>query len=329
MRKKISTRDFEPLSIIGRGAFGEVRICRHIETGEVVAVKRMKKAEMINKNQVNHIKAEREVLVKAKNQWIVDLKYSFQDDKYLYLVMDFLPGGDLMTLLMREDILSEESSRFYIAETILAIESVHQVNFIHRDLKPDNILIDRDGHVKLTDFGLCKHAEIRPSRMTEINTKELSFNFNQLKSALDKKLGYKRTRQLAFSTVGTPDYIEPEVFGQQGYDETVDWWSVGCILFEMLVGYPPFFSDEPSITCQKIMHWRKTFKVPPEANLSQASTDILKRLICDTETRLGRNGVDEIKAHPFFKGIDWDAVRKMTPPYIPQVSSEISNENFD
>ena len=125
MRKKISTRDFDPLSIIGRGAFGEVRICRHIDTGEVVAVKRMKKAEMINKNQVNHIKAEREVLVKAKNQWIVDLKYSFQDDKYLYLVMDFLPGGDLMTLLMREDILSEESSRFYIAETILAIESVH------------------------------------------------------------------------------------------------------------------------------------------------------------------------------------------------------------
>jgi serine/threonine kinase 38 len=178
MRKKISTRDFEPLSIIGRGAFGEVRICRHIESGDVVAVKRMKKAEMINKNQVNHIKAEREVLVKAKNPWIVDLKYSFQDDKYLYLVMDFLSGGDLMTLLMRKDILTEEESRFYIAQTIAAIESVHQVNFIHRDLKPDNILIDRDGHVKLTDFGLCKHAEIRPTRMAEINTKELSYNFN-------------------------------------------------------------------------------------------------------------------------------------------------------
>lgn len=329
MRKKISTRDFEPLHIIGRGAFGEVRICRHIESGEVVAVKRMKKAEMINKNQVNHIKAEREVLVKARNVWIVDLKYSFQDDKYLYLVMDFLPGGDLMTLLMRKDILSEEESRFYIAETILSIESVHAVNFIHRDLKPDNILIDKEGHVKLTDFGLCKHAEIRPSRMTEINTKELSYNFNALKSALDKKLGYKRTRQLAFSTVGTPDYIAPEVFGQAGYDETVDWWSVGCILFEMLVGYPPFFSDEPSITCQKIMHWRKTFNIPQEARLSAASTDILKRLICDTDTRLGRNGVAEIKAHPFFKGLDWEAMREKTAPYIPTITSEVSNENFD
>lgn len=127
--------------------------------------------------------------------------------------MDFLPGGDLMTLLMRKDVLSEDESRFYIAESILAIESVHKVNYIHRDLKPDNILLDKNGHVKLTDFGLCKHAEIRPSRMTEINTTELSANFNQLKNVLDKRLGYRRCRKLAFSTVGTPDYIAPEVFG--------------------------------------------------------------------------------------------------------------------
>mmetsp|Transcript_5175 Transcript_5175/g.3634 ORF Transcript_5175/g.3634 Transcript_5175/m.3634 type:complete len:134 (+) Transcript_5175:516-917(+) len=133
--------------------------------------------------------------------------------------MDFLPGGDLMTLLMRKDVLSEEESRFYIAETILAIESVHKANYIHRDLKPDNILLDKYGHIKLTDFGLCKHAEIRPSRMTEIDTSELSHNFNALKSVLDKKLGYKRCRKLAYSTVGTPDYIAPEVFGQAGYDE--------------------------------------------------------------------------------------------------------------
>ena len=118
-----------------------------------------------------------------------------------------------MTLLMREDILSEESSRFYIVETILAIESVHRVNFIHRDLKPDNILIDRDGHVKLTDFGLCKHAQIRSTRMCDANTKDLSVNFNALKTVLDKKLGYRRCRKLAYSTVGTPDYIAPEVFG--------------------------------------------------------------------------------------------------------------------
>ena len=275
------------------------------------------------------MKAEREVLVKAKNPWIVDLKYSFQDEKYLYLVMDFLPGGDLMTLLMRKDVLSEEESRFYIAETILAIESVHSVNYIHRDLKPDNILLDKHGHVKLTDFGLCKHAQIRSTRMADVKTSELSVNFNQLKSVLDKKLGYRRCRKLAYSTVGTPDYIAPEVFGQAGYDETVDWWSVGVILFEMLVGYPPFFSDEPSVTCQKILHWKRTFSIPAEANLSPAATDLLLKMIADSDVRLGRNGATEIKAHPFFEGFDWDGVRQQQAPYQPTVTSEISNENFD
>lgn len=269
------------------------------------------------------------MLVNAKNPWIVDLKYSFQDEKYLYLVMDFLPGGDLMTLLMRKDVLSEEESRFYIGETILAIETVHRANYIHRDLKPDNILLDKHGHIKLTDFGLCKHAQIRSTRVSDVNTKELSANFNQLKSVLDKKLGYKRCRKLAFSTVGTPDYIAPEVFGQGGYDETVDWWSVGVILFEMLVGYPPFYSDEPSLTCQKILHWKRTFKIPAEANLSPVAADILRRLITDSEERLGKNGAEEIKNHPFFKGFGWESVRKQKAPYVPQVTSEISNENFD
>ena len=141
-----------------------------------------------------HVRAERDVLVKARNSWIVDLKYSFQDERHLYLIMEFLAGGDLMTLLMRKDILTEEESRFYIAETIMAIETVHSLNYIHRDLKPDNILLDKDGHVKLTDFGLCKHAEIRSQKMTDTQSSSFSHNFNQLKSALDKKLGYKRSR---------------------------------------------------------------------------------------------------------------------------------------
>jgi serine/threonine kinase 38 len=243
--------------------------------------------------------------------------------------MEFLAGGDLMTLLMRKDILTEEESRFYIAETILAIESVHKHNYIHRDLKPDNILLDREGHIKLTDFGLCKHAEIRSSPLTQANTSELSANFNQLKTVLEKKLGYRRCRKLAFSTVGTPDYIAPEVFGQQGYDESVDWWSVGVILFEMLVGYPPFFADEPSITCQKILQWKKTFQIPKEANLSKEATDLLLKMIAEPEVRLGRNGAQEIKAHPFFQGFDWSSVRARKAPYQPTVKSEISNENFD
>jgi len=155
--------DFEPLKIIGRGAFGDIRVCRNKKTNEIVAIKKMKKNEMIQKNQEKHIRAEQDILaVAGQNPWIVELKCSFQDELYLYLVMEFLQGGDLMTLLIEKDILSEEESRFYIAETIMAVKSVHEMNYIHRDLKPDNLLIGADGHVKLSDFGLCKHVEIKP-----------------------------------------------------------------------------------------------------------------------------------------------------------------------
>ena len=154
-----------------------------------------------------------------------------------------------MTLLMEKDILSEEESRFYIAETILAVDSVHKLNYIHRDLKPDNLLIGSDGHVKLSDFGLCKHVEIRPRHSTTVleNLRQDNLqdqdtgNPNGLaKNLYNKRAEYKRNRKLAYSTVGTPDYIAPEVFGQAGYNETVDWWSVGCIVYEMLTGQPPF-----------------------------------------------------------------------------------------
>jgi len=155
-RGKMKVTDFDTLAIIGRGAFGEVRVVRKKDNKQVYAMKIMKKTEMLKKNQVAHIRAERDVLALADNPWVVKLHYSFQDNKNLYLVMEYLPGGDLMTILMKFDILTEEQTRFYIAETALAINSVHDLNYLHRDLKPDNILLDRNGHVKLSDFGLCK-----------------------------------------------------------------------------------------------------------------------------------------------------------------------------
>ena len=134
-------------------------MCRHIESGDIVAIKKMRKEDMLSKNQITHVRTEREILTSSKIPWIVNLKYSFQDEMYLYLVMDFLPGGDLMSLLMKKDILTEDEARFYIAELILSVESVHNMNCIHRDLKPDNILIDKNGHIQLSDFGLSKLAD--------------------------------------------------------------------------------------------------------------------------------------------------------------------------
>jgi serine/threonine kinase 38 len=158
-RQKNSVFDYTPLSIIGKGAFGEVRVCKHKKSNEVVAIKKLRKEEMHRKNQIIHVRTEKEMLAKADQKWVVGLKASFQDENYLYLVMDYLPGGDLMSQLIKKDIFTENEGKFYMAELVLAVESIHNLNCIHRDLKPDNILIDAYGHIKLSDFGLSKMME--------------------------------------------------------------------------------------------------------------------------------------------------------------------------
>ena len=338
-RKKITIFDFEPLKIIGKGAFGEVRVCRYIPNGSIVAIKKMKKEEMHKKNQVLHVRAERDVLSEAKNEWIVDLKFSFQDQNFLYLGMEFLPGGDLMSLLMARDILPENDAKFYAAEIVLAIESVHKLDCIHRDLKPDNVLIDADGHIKLSDFGLSKKLDMDNRFQNEIKSfgnnnnlnakgiKNLSYaqQFSQFKSMKSKK-----RRAFAFSTVGTPDYIAPEVIRQKGYGQEIDWWSLGVIMFEMMIGYPPFFSESSTETCKKILDWKNTLNIRPEANISKEAEDILRRLIRDPETRLGANGAEEIKRHPFFKDIDWNHIKEtLTPPFVPELKNNYDTKYFD
>ena len=342
-RKKISIFDFEPLKIIGKGAFGEVRVCRYIPNNSIVAVKKMKKEEMHKKNQVLHVRAERDVLSEAKNEWIVDLKFSFQDQNYLYLGMEFLQGGDLMSLLMAKDILPEPEAKFYAAEIVMAIESVHKLDCIHRDLKPDNVLIDADGHIKLSDFGLSKKLdlkiidnnlqnELRNFGKNNINNgnnrfKPLSYaqQFSKFKSMKNKK-----RRAFAYSTVGTPDYIAPEVIRQKGYGQEIDWWSLGVIMFEMMIGYPPFFSESSTETCKKILDWKNTLNIRPEANISEEAEDILRKLISDPETRLGVNGAGEIKAHPFFKGINWNHIKEtLVPPFIPELKNNYDTKYFD
>ena len=344
-RKKMTIYEFVPLTIIGRGAFGEVRVCRQKSTGDIVAIKKMRKEDMISKNQLMHVRTEKEILT-ADNPWIVKLKYSFQDDYFLYLVMDFLPGGDLMNLLMKKDILTEDEARFYTAEMILAVDSVHKLNCIHRDLKPDNILIDKKGHIQLSDFGLSKIAEKNFFPMTETNIDQNNLkannkddpitlankknsNKNISTSTTNSLKNKKRTRLMAYSTVGTPDYIAPEVFGQNGYGQEVDWWSIGVMFFEMVVGYPPFFSENPSDTCKKILKWKQYFSIPNDANLSPEAKSLIKSMVTTPENRLGYNGVEEIKKHPFFKGIDWDNIRNVKAPFIPDIKNDYDTKYFD
>lgn len=264
--------------------------------------------------------------------------------------MEYLPGGDLMTILMKYDILTEEQTRFYIAETALAINSVHELNYVHRDLKPDNILLDREGHVKLSDFGLCKAFDGPPvpylDQYKEEAKKTQDTNGNNVAASSaaspttsssssaaagavgpqSKEQWKSRSRKLAYSTVGTPDYIAPEVFAQTGYGLECDWWSLGVIMYECLVGYPPFYAEDPMQTCRKIVNWKKTLQFPDEAHLSPDAKDLIQRMITDAPKRIT---FEQMKVHPFFKSFDWSNCRAMRSPIVPNLSSEIDTCNFD
>ncbi|KAL2327229.1 hypothetical protein Fmac_020656 [Flemingia macrophylla] len=344
-RNKICVDDFDLLTIIGRGAFGEVRLCREKKSGNIYAMKKLKKSEMLSRGQVEHVRAERNVLAEVASDCIVKLYYSFQDAEYLYLIMEYLPGGDIMTLLMREETLTETVARFYIAQSVLAIESIHKHNYIHRDIKPDNLLLDKYGHMKLSDFGLCKPLDC--SSLSCINENEILDDANlndtmdvdgalpngrngrRWKSPLEQLQHWQiNRRKLAFSTVGTPDYIAPEVLLKKGYSVECDWWSLGAIMYEMLVGYPPFYSDDPVSTCRKIVHWKNHLKFPEEARLTPEAKDLICRLLCGVPHRLGTRGADEIKAHPWFKDVVWDRLYEMDAAFKPQVNGELDTQNF-
>ena len=310
-RKKQSIRDYESISIIGRGAFGEVHVCREKETGNIVAIKKIKKDILIIKNQIIHVRNEQLFMSNVKSPWIVDLKASFQEDDFLYLVMEYCPGGDLMNLLIERDVLTEEEAKFYLAELILSIESIHKLDCIHRDIKPDNILIDSTGHIKLSDFGLAKISEKIFENRHDINSNTI----------------YHHNKN--YSCVGTAYYVAPEVLNKKGYGPEIDWWSAGIIFYEMLIGYAPFCSEDTSEVCYKVLNWKKFFKIPSKVKISSEAEDLIIKLINNSNKRLGKNGADEIKNHPFFKGLDWNNIRKIKPPFIPKIKYEYDTKYFE
>eukprot|EP00619_Florenciella_sp_RCC1007_P006354 CAMPEP_0205908128 /NCGR_PEP_ID=MMETSP1325-20131115/2989_1 /ASSEMBLY_ACC=CAM_ASM_000708 /TAXON_ID=236786 /ORGANISM="Florenciella sp., Strain RCC1007" /LENGTH=500 /DNA_ID=CAMNT_0053274295 /DNA_START=320 /DNA_END=1822 /DNA_ORIENTATION=+ len=331
-RKRVNAGDFEPLTLIGRGAFGEVRLVRKRDTREIYALKSMVKNAMVLKNQVGHLRDERDLLAAVGDMWIVGLFFSFQDEHNLYMVMEYLPGGDLMALLMKLDTFTEEATRQYMAEVAMAVNSVHELGYIHRDLKPDNILLDWDGHIKLTDLGLCKKIDVE-------NGGGGFDAWNPLGAAAmaavtggapppPNGIGAHRDRVLAYSTVGTPDYIAPEVLmaQAQGYGQECDWWSLGVIMFECLVGYTPFYAEEPVVTCRKILQFSQTLEVPDAVRetLSPQCIDFMHSLISGVDSRLGRNGLQDIMNHPWFAGLDWQRLRDVPAPHKPEDAAEMT-----
>ncbi|EEY15066.1 serine/threonine-protein kinase gad8 [Verticillium alfalfae VaMs.102] len=294
---KLQIEDFELLKLVGKGSFGKVMQVRKKDTHRIYAVKTIRKAHIISRSEVAHTLAERSVLAQINNPFIVPLKFTFQSPAKLYFVLAFINGGELFHHLQKEQRFDVNRSRFYTAELLCALECLHGFNVIYRDLKPENILLDYQGHIALCDFGLCK---------------------------LDMK-DEDRTNTFC----GTPEYLAPELLMGQGYQKTVDWWTLGVLLYEMLTGLPPFYDENTNEMYRKILseplHFPGHDIVPP------AAKDLLIKLLNrKPEERLGANGSAEIKAHPFFHAIDWRKLlqRKYEPAFKPSVTMQNQFQGF-
>ncbi|MCJ1308734.1 hypothetical protein MMC25_002388 [Agyrium rufum] len=349
-RTRLRQGDFQILTQVGQGGYGQVFLASKRDTKEVCALKVMSKKLLFKLDEIRHILTERDILTAAKSDWLVKLLYAFQDDHSIYLAMEYVPGGDFRTLLNNTGVLHNRHARFYISEMFCCVDALHQLGYIHRDLKPENFLIDSTGHVKLTDFGLASGI-LAPQKIESMRIKLESVGklassdaSNPIfspsntanRSMAERRDGYRSLRDrevnYAKSIVGSPDYMAPEVLKGEEYDFTVDYWSLGCMLFEALAGYPPFAGSTVDETWSNLRHWKKVFRKPdyddPNYFLSQRTWDLITRLITTKPHRF--SGFTEIKAHAYFAEVDFATLRlSQRAPFVPELDGETDAGYFD
>ncbi|KAF9120042.1 hypothetical protein BGW39_011706 [Mortierella sp. 14UC] len=371
-----SIQDFEIIKPISRGAFGKVYLARKKTTKDLYAIKILKKADMVRKNMVNHVLAERRVLALTRTPFVVQLFYAFASKDYLYLVMEYVIGGDLSSLLAVFESFDEDMAKMYIAECVLALEYLHSNGITHRDLKPDNMLVNAEGHIKLTDFGLSRitvpdqndmfswhdhkapslsrrHFARPPSHPPKTSTIKKSVTIGSLEGKEDPAVtsarlaaarasppgssqqqqqqhntlsgrASRRHRGSSKALLGTPDYLAPELLLGIGHGEAVDWWSLGVCLFEFLTGYPPFMDEAPEAIFKNILNHDIQW---PEYGLSWEAHDLINKLLSREPAHRPSPAV--LKAHPFFKGVDWDNIRNQEAPFIPSPNDNMDTSYFD
>lgn len=292
--------DFEVRGTLGTGTFGRVLLVRHRtsashpSTQNHFAMKVLRKTEIVRLRQVEHVNAERYILSRVSHPFVVDLFATFQDSLNIYMLMSYVPGGELFTHLRRARRFTPDVTRFYLATIILALKYLHSFNIIYRDLKPENLLLDSRGYLRLTDFGFAKIVDDR-----------------------------------TWTLCGTPEYLAPEIIQSDGHGKAADWWACGVLCYEMLVGYPPFFDESPYGIYEKILnghiHWPRT--------MDHLSRDLIRAFLKPDRTkRLGNmnGGPQDILDHPWFRGVDWDALerREINAPIIPHTSSVDDTRHF-
>lgn len=287
--------DFEMIKTIGTGTFGRVSLCKDKVTGAYYAMKILDIADVIRLKQIDHVKNEKSILQQVDHPFIIQMSWSYHDESSLYMLFDYVCGGELFTYLRNAGRFSSTTGSFYAAQIILALEYLHKLHVVYRDLKPENLLLDREGFIKITDFGFAKKLHDR-----------------------------------TWTLCGTPEYLAPEIIQSKGHNKAVDWWALGILIYEMLAGYPPFFDDNPFAIYEKIL----AGKIDWPRHIDPVAKDLIKKLLVQDRTkRLGnmKNGAEDVKRHRWFKGTNWDDLynKRVKPPLSPKVNYDGDTQNFD